>query len=717
MNLSIYCLETNNNKQSNKQFSLTALTLGVDELAEYKIFRRKFNSSIISNTLLKTSLFFSLMGLFMVLSLVLFSSNASAACINLTGGMQINSSTSLCSGSHNITATVNITADNIVFDCSSATITTTGAPESAISVVGRNNISINNCIVRNHNTGLNTFNSNITLQNGQFSQNNIGILSNNSNMRVLSSTLTANNISLLIDQNTNGYFYLNTINNNNNTAVLVIGGRNNSLANNFISANNIGVRLFYTENNSLSANTINSNNIGLLIENGSRNSVTNNVFNANSLYGIFVNSSINNTIVSNFLYINNISDSSTNLTINTYCKNSVENKYYLNATGPRCIDIIPLSVSILNLTNNTIFTANAVAVRAVSNKNAVCSYATDKCQFENNATSCFSVTGWTAMELTGGRNHSQNLTLSNNIFNETYSVYMNCTAGNKSAFNAVKFKIDSSPVGITIMSPQNMTYNNSKVFVQLNLSKQVKYIKVAYDNSATYQIVCNFNCTQYKRNQTFAQGVHKIKIQVVDYAGRIYNSTAEFNVDSMPPQIVRTLPLPNSLNNGYPNFTVVYNERNLRKVVLSIINTNNSNEVKYELNCTSGFQKKCSTKINLSAYHGLTLQYYFNISDVNASAYSQKYYFTVDSQGPQINIFEPAENSTKTGMFYINATLEEKAKRLNATLDSGNAFPLCYNCIKVRRSFNIPKGNHTLTLTAEDLAGNTVARIIRFYYG
>ena len=285
----------------------------------------KINRDInLSGTTSRTALFFSTALLTVLLIVVLFSADASAACINLTSGLKINESSTLCPGSHIVNATVNITANDVSLDCANAVITTTDVPESAISIVGKNNVTISNCIIRNHKAGINSLNSNLTLQNSQLSQDNIGIISNNSRSRIISGTFTSNNISVLLDQNLNSYLYLNTINSNinNSTAIFVVRGNNNSIINNMILSNYIGIRLYYSENNSLSSNTINSNALGLLIENGSKNSVTNNVFNANSLYGIFVNSSINNTIVSNHLYINNITDTNPNLTINSYFKNS-----------------------------------------------------------------------------------------------------------------------------------------------------------------------------------------------------------------------------------------------------------------------------------------------------------------------------------------------------------------------------------------------------------
>ena len=160
------------------------------------------------------------------------------------------------------------------------------------------------------------------------------------------------------------------------------------------------------------------------------------------------------------------------------------------------------------------------------------------------------------------------------------------------------------------------------------------------------------------------------------------------------------MPRRNSIVNG-SNFLVRYSEDNLRNLTLSW----NGSKV---LDCEAGTNKECSASVNLVAYDGKEIEYYFNISDPLRTVSSTKTKVKVDTSPPVINSVSVTVDGRRARI-KINIT-EENLDRVEYIdhSDSNQRYKILCNrlnqgiCEK-EKSFSY--GNHSITSRVVDEIG------------
>ncbi len=166
-----------------------------------------------------------------------------------------------------------------------------------------------------------------------------------------------------------------------------------------------------------------------------------------------------------------------------------------------------------------------------------------------------------------------------------------------------KVVVDTKAPVLTVFDPEGATYEKKSIPINLVTSEVVKMISYSADGGP-FRSLC-IKCDHYDRAKPFSDGKHNITFKAVDYAGNSDEYYVEFEVDSMRPRIHKTYP--DKYTNG--TFWVVYTEDDLQSAALYF----DGHSV--DMDCPSGRKAVCSVSVDLSAYDGMLIDYYFRLSD------------------------------------------------------------------------------------------------------
>jgi len=131
-------------------------------------------------------------------------------------------------------------------------------------------------------------------------------------------------------------------------------------------------------------------------------------------------------------------------------------------------------------------------------------------------------------------------------------------------------------------------------------------------------------------------------VRATDYAGNVGEDSVTFTVDSTKPIILRQEPRHKKYTDG--TFTVVYSEDNLKNISLYYkgVLEGSYNEVTKDT-CDSGKKKECAFNVDLNAYEGEFIDYYFVVRDYVNEKQGRTYTVKVDTEPPQITLNSPEE--------------------------------------------------------------------------
>jgi len=277
-------------------------------------------------------------------------------------------------------------------------------------------------------------------------------------------------------------------------------------------------------------------------------------------------------------------------------------------------------------------------------------------------------------------------------------------------------KIDSTVPVVTIASPEDTMYSDTKVDLTIGVSETVAKLEYSLDGGK-FSKLCT-NCNGYDRTKTFFDGKHTLTVNATDYAGNFDLKTVQFTVDSKAPKITKQYPS----NNGYTNgtFYVIYTEDNLEKITLyykGVYEPESSYKPVAPLaECKSGKNKQCNFFADLTAYEGKNINYYFVVENHFGKATSRVYKEVVDTIVPSITINSPSSTPPYTShrvMLDVAVTPPEDVK-LEYSVDGGRFATLCADCSSFKATKTFSKGLHELAIMATDKAGNVKTEFTEF---
>jgi hypothetical protein len=265
---------------------------------------------------------------------------------------------------------------------------------------------------------------------------------------------------------------------------------------------------------------------------------------------------------------------------------------------------------------------------------------------------------------------------------------------------------------LTLTSPQNISYNYTKIPITASSSLVVDSVEYSLDGGS-FRSLCT-NCNYYNKSKTFPEESHNLVVRAI-LGSESVSKSASFFIDSKKPRIIRTLPkdgdilFSNSTNKT--RFYIKYTENNLTSIILYLT----GHPLQPLTGCPSGINKECTIDLDLSSDEGNSLDYYFEVKDSVNTVISDVNTIKIDNTVPIVTIVSPIDKIYDEGGIYLTVNVNEIVEKLGYYIDGSTFRRLCDDC----NSYNVRKifsyGNHTLLVKATDYAGNIGYDSIIFY--
>jgi len=267
--------------------------------------------------------------------------------------------------------------------------------------------------------------------------------------------------------------------------------------------------------------------------------------------------------------------------------------------------------------------------------------------------------------------------------------------------------IDTKAPLIEVISPGNNTwFNESTISIEWNTSDKGIGVKICW-------IQLDDGPKVYTENNSItfsnlSDGIHTVRIGVIDYLDHENSTSLVFFVDTKPPRILIKTPNNGTItNNASITLKWTYIEENLFGFYVKIDN-NSWNFI------------GTITSITLELTHGGHWLYIKAIDYAN-NTNTVSVYVYIDLQPPKIIILSPANNTTINTP--INKTLEIKWNITDDTsvvgiwisIDYGNWIPINLKDSYTINTEILEEGYHVIRIKAKDYAGNIAEVRIIFY--
>nr|AQS33391.1 hypothetical protein [uncultured archaeon] len=273
--------------------------------------------------------------------------------------------------------------------------------------------------------------------------------------------------------------------------------------------------------------------------------------------------------------------------------------------------------------------------------------------------------------------------------------------------------VDSTLPILLISTPIPYLNSQKKILFDLEANELVNMFYIDNNDPKQKEKKLCSNCQSLFKEVGFKDGAWDITIFARDSAQNTDSETASFVVDTKKPKIKKTEPK-KGFTSG--NFYVEIQEENPDELVLHY---GNSQQFPVDLNtCTKNEENNkyyCDIEINLGAYNGQTIGYWFTLTDaVGNLAASKLINVEVDTQDPVLNSLTYEQDEEKVEfalditeenfdevMYIINQNNDPKAKwkRLCSSLDEG----ICEKTVSFRFA-----GQNTIDFQIYDEAGNSI---------
>jgi len=269
-------------------------------------------------------------------------------------------------------------------------------------------------------------------------------------------------------------------------------------------------------------------------------------------------------------------------------------------------------------------------------------------------------------------------------------VYANDTAGNMGSSGTVYFTIDATVPSITILSPENKTYDTNFVPLSFTVSETTSWIGYSLDGQANVTITENVTLP-------LPDGLHYVVVYANDTAGNMgESSTVYFTVDSVVPSILLVSPK----NTTYASASVP----------LRFLTYETASWMGYSLDGLMNVTVYGNTTlVGLSdGVHTITV--YANDTAGNMGR-SVTVYFTINALPPNIEITSPENKTYTTNSVSLRFSVNEPTLWKGYSLD-GQANVTIFGDITLS---GLSEGSHSLVVYVKDMVGNTGASGIVYF--
>ncbi len=260
------------------------------------------------------------------------------------------------------------------------------------------------------------------------------------------------------------------------------------------------------------------------------------------------------------------------------------------------------------------------------------------------------------------------------------------------ASDEITIIVDNTPPTASINSPMNGAVVSGTVTIDVsygdaNLEEARLYLDntlVAELTGSTYQL----DTTQY------SDGTHTLKLVVSDKAGNTMESTITITIDNTPPVISIEAPGNNTYVKGTVTINVSYTDLTLDKAVLVI------NGVEHDITGETSYVLDTTTLPDGEVT--ITLR----VTDKAGHESSQSIVLIVDNTPPTVEITSPINNAVVSGTINIAFSVEDaNIEKAVLTIDGAEQVVTGKNSYTLDTT-KLADGEHTITLTAIDKAGN-----------
>jgi len=274
-------------------------------------------------------------------------------------------------------------------------------------------------------------------------------------------------------------------------------------------------------------------------------------------------------------------------------------------------------------------------------------------------------------------------------------VYANDTVDNMGKSATIYFvvyipPVDTTPPTITIISPQETTYEVSEVSLYFSVNEDTSWIGYSLDGQD------NVTITGDTVLSGLSDGSHTIVVFATDYAGNTGASdTVQFTistppVDTTPPTI--TIISPQETTYSTPEIALNFNIDELVSWIA------------YSLDGEDNVTITENTVLSGLSEEEHTIKIFARDQAGNTGA-SNKVTFRVDTTPPTVTLTSPEETTYSTTNVFLEITLNEEATWIGYSLDGEDNVTITGDS----NLSGLSDGSHTIVVFATDYAGNTGA--------
>jgi len=309
-----------------------------------------------------------------------------------------------------------------------------------------------------------------------------------------------------------------------------------------------------------------------------------------------------------------------------------------------------------------------------------------------------------------------------NLSEENHTVRIDASDNSgRSSYIEWEFELNiASDFFINVLSPLDSIYEKKKVLFNLTTSdinsslvdvEKIEFINYN-DKTVRWTTLC-VECSGYERGRNLNEGPNSIDIRATR-DGNVKTVNFSIFIDSKKPIVHSMLPKKNDVVNG-SRFWLGYTEENLKKVLLYVNQTDEfgSSQEMHELTCLPGKRQECAISLDLSAYDGKKINYWYSVEDDINTLITKKLKVIVDTTNPVLIINMPQNGTYTNKKVPFNITISEKVDL--EYIDSWDVRPqwkkICSSCDSFGfdrvKTKTFSKGIHSLMIKATDEAGNS----------